>query len=110
MQGIIHQIFGSQYIIFDALRSQADINEVLDKLQQHGGVPDAIIADYRLRDKQTGIDAIKTIYAKFGDDIAAIIVTGDIAAERLREVNKAGLQVLHKPVAPARLRAFLRRI
>ena len=88
----------------------SDINEVLDKLQQHGGVPDAIIADYRLRDKQTGIDAIKTIYAKFGDDIAAIIVTGDIAAERLREVNKAGLQVLHKPVAPARLRAFLRRI
>jgi DNA-binding response OmpR family regulator len=37
-----------------------------------------------------------------------LIVSGDTAAERLREVNAGGYQLVHKPVQPAMLRAFLR--
>lgn len=75
----------------------------LDGLPQ----PQAIIADYRLQDGQTGLDAIKAIQTHYQSDIPALIVTGDTAADRLREVNNSGHQILHKPVAPARLRAFL---
>ena len=35
--------------------------------------------------------------------LPAIIITGDTAPERLAELDGAGIQVLHKPVAPARL-------
>jgi DNA-binding response OmpR family regulator len=34
-------------------------------------------------------------------------VTGDTAAERLREAKAGGYQLVHKPVQPAMLRAFL---
>jgi two-component sensor histidine kinase len=36
-----------------------------------------------------------------------ILVTGDIGADVLREAQAAGLEVLHKPVRPARLRSLL---
>ena len=36
-----------------------------------------------------------------------MIVTGDTAAERLREAKASGYQLVHKPVQPAMLRAFL---
>ena len=70
--------------------------------------PAAIIADYRLRENQTGDDAIRRIHSAWGDAIPAMIVTGDTAPERLRLATQSGLALRHKPVAPSRLRAFLR--
>lgn len=88
----------------------ADQQEAIAQLRQQAQVPDGIIADYRLRENHTGVEAIHAIHAEYNSDIPALIVTGDIAAERLREVNDSGFQMLHKPVAPAKLRAFLRHI
>lgn len=93
-----------------AVITATDTAEALDRLGRQTRTPDAIIADYRLRQNQSGIDAIRAIHAHYHAAIPALIVTGDIAAERLREVNGSGYPVLHKPVAPARLRAFLRNI
>ena len=88
----------------------AETQEALALLKQQDRAPDGIIADYRLRENQTGVETIKMIHAEYTTDIPALIVTGDIAAERLREVNNSGFQVLHKPVAPVKLRTFLRNI
>jgi signal transduction histidine kinase/CheY-like chemotaxis protein len=88
----------------------ADQNEAMDKLRQQNRVPDGIIADYRLRENRTGIDAIHAIYAEYNINIPALIVTGDIAVDRLREVSSSGFQVLYKPVAAVKLRTFLRNI
>lgn len=85
-------------------------DELLIKLRQENKAPDGIIADYRLRENKTGIETIRTLYEEYKKEIPALIVTGDIAAENLREVNDSGFQVLHKPVAPAKLRAFIRNI
>ena len=85
-------------------------DELLIKLRQENKVPDGIIADYRLRENKTGIESIRTLYEEYNKEIPALIVTGDIAVENLREVNNSGFQVLHKPVAPMKLRAFLRNI
>ena len=87
-----------------------DKYEAIAQLRQSNRMPDGIIADYRLPKNQTGVEAIHAIYAEYHSNIPALIVTGDIAAERLREVNNSGFQVLHKPVAPVKLRAFLRNI
>jgi CheY-like chemotaxis protein len=70
--------------------------------------PVAIVADYRLRENQTGDDAIRRIHAAWGDTIPAMIVTGDTAPERLRFATQSGFALRHKPVSPSRLRAFMR--
>jgi signal transduction histidine kinase/CheY-like chemotaxis protein len=76
-------------------------------IAQTGRPPEAIIADYRLRNSKTGVEAIKGLHAKYGRDIPAIIITGDTAPDRLREAEGSGYHLLHKPLAPARLRALL---
>jgi len=88
----------------------ADEQEVMSKLKQKNQAPDGIIADYRLRDNQTGIEVIHAIQKKYKHDIPTLIVTGDTAVEHLREVNSSGFQVLHKPVPAVKLRTFLRNV
>jgi signal transduction histidine kinase/CheY-like chemotaxis protein len=70
--------------------------------------PAVIIADYRLRNEETGDDAINRVQAVWGKDIPALIITGDTAPERLSQAQHSGYAFLLKPVPPARLRAFLR--
>lgn len=90
--------------------SAANLEDALEQVE-HGSVPiDGIIADYRLREGRTGAQAIQAIQACYGRAVPALIVTGDIAADRLRDVNESGFQVLHKPVPPAKLRAFIRHL
>jgi CheY-like chemotaxis protein len=72
--------------------------------------PDAIIADYRLREKNTGIEARQHLQSIWGTDIPSLIVTGDTAPERLREAQASGIAFMHKPVNAAKLRAFLRSV
>jgi CheY-like chemotaxis protein len=81
--------------------------EAEEKLSGLSRAPDVIIADYRLRDNRTGVQAIERLRARFGRDIPGVIVSGDIAPERLQEAQAGGHTLLHKPVAPAKLRAFI---
>jgi signal transduction histidine kinase len=72
-----------------------------------GGCPDALVVDYQLDRGASGLDAIAHLAAVFGHSIPAIIVTGDTQPERLREASEIGYPLLHKPLAPMRLRAAL---
>ncbi len=83
--------------------------EALEKLENHEA-PHAIICDYRLREGKTGAQAIETLRRKFGMVLPAIIVTGDTDPERLREAQASGNALMHKPVRPAKLRAYLRSV
>jgi signal transduction histidine kinase/CheY-like chemotaxis protein len=69
-------------------------------------VPDVIVSDYRLPDED-GLDVIARLRNKFGQDIPAILVTGDTAPETLQRITQAGFPLLHKPLRPAKLRALL---
>ncbi|PIE36534.1 MAG: hybrid sensor histidine kinase/response regulator, partial [Gammaproteobacteria bacterium] len=69
--------------------------------------PSLIISDYRLRGKQRGIDAVFAIREAADTPIPAVIITGDTSPERLREVKRSGLELLHKPIDVAALRALL---
>lgn len=81
--------------------------EALSRLTATGFIPDVIIADYRLREGQTGSEAIDEIRRALGRPLPAAILTGDTAPERLREASASGVLLLHKPLQPARLRAAL---
>lgn len=71
-------------------------------------VPDMIVADYRLRDDQTGSEAIARVREETNEDIPAMIITGDTSPTRLKEAAASGLQLLHKPVATDELFAAIR--
>lgn len=77
------------------------------QLEEMGRLPDLIIADYRLAGGNTGIDAIQTIRGDSGATIPAVLITGDAATDYLKQAQQQGYPVLHKPVAPAKLRALI---
>jgi signal transduction histidine kinase/ActR/RegA family two-component response regulator len=71
--------------------------------------PDVILADMRLRNGENGIGAISSIVAAIGPT-PALLISGDTAPDRLQEATKAGIKLLHKPVALPMLQAELARI
>ena len=60
--------------------------------------PDLVLADWRLRDGKTGLDAVRAVRQLLGSEVPALIVTGDTAPHRIAEATASGLRVLHKPV------------
>ena len=71
------------------------------------GSPDLIIADFRLRGDDSGLSTIEMIRDEFNMEIPALLITGDTAPGRLREAANASVEVMHKPVEPARLKAAI---
>lgn len=82
----------------------------LDALKHLQSSPDAIIADYRLSDGQTGIGAIKRLRERSGRDIPAFLISGETMPTQLRDLDASGLRLLGKPVTPMALRAILTHI
>jgi len=75
---------------------------------KNGWAPDAIIADYSLPGDMTGLQTVKSIRKLLKQSVPALILTGETDAETLRNIERSGLPLLHKPVAPAKLMLFLR--
>jgi signal transduction histidine kinase len=63
---------------------------------------DVIVADFRLRQHENGIDTVRRLRARLGE-VPALLVSGDTAPERLREAQSSGLPLLHKPVSADKL-------
>lgn len=85
----------------------ASASQCLEQLSDHLRYPDLILCDYRLRQRQDGLDVVEQMRAHIGQEVPAIIITGDIAAADLRRVSDAGLPLLHKPVGADRLLAAI---
>ncbi len=86
--------------------------EAIGLLAEESLIPGFILADFRLRDGQTGTEAIATLRQTFSDSIPGVVVTGDttVTAESLRLAKEAGMQVLHKPVTGRQLQDILGRV
>jgi signal transduction histidine kinase len=59
--------------------------------------PDVVVADLRLRGADSGIEAVRAVRGLY-PRVPALLVSGDIASEQLREAERAGIVLLHKPV------------
>nr|MBX2884603.1 hybrid sensor histidine kinase/response regulator [Granulosicoccus sp.] len=77
--------------------------DAVTKIESSGFEPDLILADFRLKDGQTGIDAVTRIQALLELPIPAIIITGDTSDIGLQELNQSGIRYLHKPVSAPEL-------
>ena len=71
-----------------------------------GALPgvDLIIADLRLANGASGIDAIKELRSRLGSETPALIVSGDTSATARAEVESAGVRLLVKPVVASALK------
>jgi two-component system, sensor histidine kinase len=81
--------------------------EMLERVAECATRPDLILCDYRLRGEENGIDVVDRLRAEYNEDIAAILITGDTASDRLQEARDSGFIVLNKPVARSKLRAAI---
>jgi signal transduction histidine kinase len=86
----------------------ASLDEARELLAREGGAVDVLLSDLRLSFGVDGIAAIEALQAELGR-LPAALMTGDISAERLRELQ-AAVTVLHKPVRPEALREVLHRL
>ncbi len=68
---------------------------------------DAIVTDYRLGDRLSGVEAALEIERELGRVLPKLVLTGDTAKESLAEIHASGFRYLHKPVSVDVLRRKL---
>ncbi len=82
-----------------------DLDTALAALADSKAAPNGLLVDYHL-DRGNGIDAIAALRQRCGD-LPAILITADRSPTVRDEARAQGIQVLHKPIKPAALRALL---
>ncbi|MBU1214138.1 MAG: hybrid sensor histidine kinase/response regulator [Gammaproteobacteria bacterium] len=82
-------------------------DEVMRELDVAGQRPDVLVCDYRLPQGMTAIHVIQRMRELWGAELPAVVLTGDTATETLHAIHASGAILLHKPIAPIRLRAMM---
>ncbi len=72
-----------------------------------GAAPQVVITDFRLAGGRSGLDLLRALRAQAGVAFGGIVLTGEGDRDSLRAIGAEGFLTLHKPVAPARLRAAI---
>ncbi len=85
-------------------------DEAFEALVDFDMPPDVAIVDLRLRSGESGLQVINSIQDAFDDPVPSLILTGDIAAERLLEVQASEIPIMHKPCDVDALYEFLHNI
>lgn len=80
--------------------------EVLRQLDKAALRPDLLVCDFRLPENETALDVMREMREYWGD-LPVLIVTGDTGAETLQAIQQSGASLLHKPIAPTRLRSVM---
>lgn len=82
-------------------------HEVLNQLALAAVRPDILLCDYRLPQGLTAIDGIRLLHELWDSKIPTVVLTGDTAPQTLQAIQASGALLLHKPIAPARLRSMV---
>jgi Na+/proline symporter/signal transduction histidine kinase len=82
-----------------------DLDTALAAIEDSHVMPNGLLVDYHL-DQGNGIDAIVALRARCGE-VPAILITADRSPTVREQARAEGIQVLHKPIKPAALRALL---
>ena len=72
--------------------------------------PGLVIAEFGLPGGENGAQAIKRIRDNVDKSLPAIVIADDTSPAALREISRARLAVLHKPIEPAKLRSLVRHL
>jgi two-component system, chemotaxis family, CheB/CheR fusion protein len=70
--------------------------------------PDLVVADFGLPSGLTGLQVIAGVREAVGREIPAVILTGDISTDTMREIARRGCVARNKPVKAEELTHFIR--
>src|SRR5262249_30067410 len=84
----------------------ADLAGALAVLDQARTAPAGALVDYHL-DGGNGLDLIRTLRERYGAELPALLITADRGAQVRDGARAMGVEVLHKPLKPAALRALI---
>ena len=82
-----------------------DLALALAAISESHMMPNGLLVDYHL-DHGNGIEAIVELRRRYGD-LPAILITADRSPTVREQARAENIQVLHKPIKPAALRALL---
>ena len=82
-----------------------DLAFALAAISSRATLPNGLLVDYHL-DEGNGIEAIAALRRRYGD-LPAILITADRSPAVREQAREENVQVLHKPIKPAALRALL---
>jgi signal transduction histidine kinase len=85
----------------------SDADRAAPLTQTSADAPDVLLADLRLADGRDGLREVAAMRAAWGAALPALVISGDTAPERLRELHASGLPWAHKPLAAEALHAWL---
>jgi CheY-like chemotaxis protein/two-component sensor histidine kinase len=82
--------------------------EALDAVARAGRLPDLVLADLHLDEGANGLDVVAALRQAWGRNVQAALVTADRDPTLRARARARQVELLHKPVKPASLRALLR--
>lgn len=86
--------------LLEALGGEVQVASGTEQAQALAKVsrPDVVLADFRLHGNDDGLAAVRSLRVMY-PGLAALLVSGDTAPQRLRDAHAAGLPLLHKPTS-----------
>jgi len=72
--------------------------------------PGVIVSDYQLAGGELGTEVIRRIRQLCGQNVPAVVVSGNVTRDVQQSSRDGGFHVLHKPLQAAKLRALLQHL
>ncbi|MBV9835657.1 MAG: PAS domain-containing protein, partial [Alphaproteobacteria bacterium] len=86
----------------------ATLDEAIAAVDHAGRFPDLLVADLHLDEGPDGLEIIETLRRRWALAVPAALITADRDPTLRPRARARGVELLHKPVKPAALRALLR--
>ena len=86
----------------------ATATEALTLIRERGLRPDVLLCDYNLRGSEDGVESIRRLRTALGQNVPAIVMTGDIRSQTVDSISAQGVSVLIKPFSADELLEALR--
>ncbi|MGA9329219.1 MAG: ATP-binding protein [Bradyrhizobium sp.] len=86
----------------------ATATEALTLVKEQRLRPDVLLCDYNLRGSGNGIETIRHLRAVLGENVPAVVMTGDIRSQTTLSISAQGVSVLIKPFSADELLEALR--
>ena len=88
----------------------ADGFAALDLIKRERMLPDLILSDYNLPGGMDGLHLIATLRETLGHQVPAVVLTGDISNDTLREIVRQNCIQMHKPMKLRELSQVIQRL
>jgi CheY-like chemotaxis protein len=86
----------------------ANGHEALDLVTTKGVRPELVLSDFNLPGRMNGVEAIQAVREAVGQNIPAIVLTGDIRSDVLDAIAKHDVRIATKPMNADQLMQLVR--